>query len=215
MFDLAQLQIEVIKPSSETPIPTANFKGREAEFERIHNHLNPDNMGQKVVVLWGLPGFGKTQLAIHYKLKFQKCYSCVLWADASYPGSMRDSYFEIAQNIDKSLTSVREEQFVSVVRQWLSRATNSKWLLILDGYDSDYFDIRPFLPGGECRHGSLILTTIRSKIADPFNALSVQIDRIDENAGTKILLSKMRIKSPEQNGLFTLKLKKPSTDFVI
>src|SRR5438876_746441 len=79
---------ELMDFHSETPIATTNFKGRDSELQQMDDYLNIHHSGQRVVVLWGLPGFGKTQLALRYRDQNEKKYKCTMWADASSPGSM-------------------------------------------------------------------------------------------------------------------------------
>jgi tRNA uridine 5-carbamoylmethylation protein Kti12 len=119
--------------------------GRVSELQQINHYFDVHHPGQRVVVLWGLPGFGKTQLALRYKNQNEKQYKCTMWADASSLGSMRDSFLAIAEEMDSRVTLMSEERRVILaVKQWLKAKTNGEWLLILDGYDNESFDIRPF-----------------------------------------------------------------------
>jgi len=158
----------------------------------MHDHLDIHHHGQKIVVLWGFPGFGKTQLALRYRNQNEKQYKCTMWADASSPGSMRDSFLAIAQEMDNTITPISEERRVlPAVKRWVNKNTNGNWLLILDGYDNDSFDIRPFFPSQHT--GRVIVTTVWSKITIGLDAHGIEVQGIDKSAGAELLSQKANI----------------------
>jgi hypothetical protein len=85
---------------------------------------------------------------------------------------------------------------MSAVKQWVKRKTNGEWLLILDGYDNDSFDIRQFFPSQDT--GRVIVTTVRSKIAPGLDAQGIEVKGINESAGAELLLQKAHIPAREQ-----------------
>ncbi len=195
-FDFATL-------SSVTPSPNPKFQGREAELNKMHDSLSARDTSQHIVALWGLPGFGKTQLAIQYKLKYRGCYSFVLWADASFPGSIRESLCYLAKQVDGSARSADEEhELIMIAKKFLASPKSGDWLFVFDGYDSDYFDIREFLLVQDSSRGKYIITTIKEKIALSFDGCEVEVHGVADDIGAQILLSGMRLKSPQGNGRF-------------
>lgn len=165
----------------------------------MHDYLDVHHPGQRVAVLWGLPGFGKTQLALRYKNQNEKQYKCTMWADASSPGSMRDSFLAIAQEMDSTITLLSEERrVISAVKQWLKKRTDGEWLLILDGYDNESFDIRRFFPSQD--NGRVVVTTVSSKIALGLDARGIEVKGIDESLGVELLLQKAQLPAREQCG---------------
>jgi hypothetical protein len=122
-----------------------------------------------------------------------------MWADASSLGSMRDSFLAIAEEMDSRVTLMSEERRVILaVKQWLKEKTNGEWLLILDGYDNESFDIRPFFPSQD--NGRVLVTTVRSKIALGLDAKGIEVKGIDESAGAELLLQKAHLPDREQCG---------------
>jgi len=136
---------------------------------------------RSVVVLHGLGGIGKTQLAIAYTRQHKAKYSAVFWLNANDRDALTLSFFGIAKQILRShpsagmLASVdlegNPEKVVDAVKLWLGVSKNTRWLLIYDNYDNPKFpgntdiaavDIRPFLP--ECDHGSVVITTRSSQV---------------------------------------------------
>lgn len=60
-----------------------HFVGRQSDVSSIERALLPfDKQQRKVVVIHGLGGIGKTQLAIHYATLFREHYTTVLWFNA-------------------------------------------------------------------------------------------------------------------------------------
>ena len=175
----------------------SKFYGRENELKEMHDFLNPKVPGRKMVVIWGLPGFGKTQLAIHYQSILKNEYSHVIWADASSLGTIQHSFLDVARQIDQTLAAGTDiTRAVSTVKRFLAKPDSGRWLMILDSYDNDSFDIRTFFPSGGMWSGSLLVTSVRSKMAYHLDARSIEVKGLDENAGREILFHQKRIVSP-------------------
>ena len=78
------------------------FTGRDRELATIHETLRcPDEplSDQRIMVLHGLGGIGKTQLAIQYAYIHQKEYASVWWVNASTNETLSQSFLEIAQQL--------------------------------------------------------------------------------------------------------------------
>ena len=79
-----------------------NFTGRDRELADIHNTLHSANAttsDQRVMVLHGLGGIGKTQLAIQYAYIHQKDYTSVWWVNASTTQTLSQGFLGIAQQL--------------------------------------------------------------------------------------------------------------------
>ena len=79
-----------------------NFTGRDRELAEIHEALHfSDTLlsVQKILVLHGLGGIGKTQLAIQYAYSHQKDYTSVWWVNASTTQTLSESFLGIAQRL--------------------------------------------------------------------------------------------------------------------
>lgn len=135
-----------------------------------------------MVAISGLGGIGKTQLSLRFARQYHQRYSAVIWLNASNDVTLKAGYVSLAQQIrrhdkqhegrqDEVMEQMDEEQTVQVVRQWLSKAKNKTWLLILDNYDdpqlpgirsSTEYDIRTYFPYST--QGSILITTRSSRI---------------------------------------------------
>ncbi|EUC40595.1 hypothetical protein COCMIDRAFT_68666, partial [Bipolaris oryzae ATCC 44560] len=131
---------------------------------------------QKVVVVHGLGGIGKTQLAVEFAREHQDHFSAVFWIDGSSEASLKHSFVDIVQRLPRgeltadgvqmiSQTVVEANVAVRECEQWLSISSNSHWLLIIDNVNCDYSDrdeslaynVKDYFPNAD--HGSILITT--------------------------------------------------------
>ncbi|RMZ81359.1 hypothetical protein DV738_g2165, partial [Chaetothyriales sp. CBS 135597] len=161
----------------------AQFVAREGELAEMHRLLH-GHKSRSAVVLHGLGGIGKTQLAIEYARRHKEKYTAVFWLNANDEDSLKSSFRDIAQHIleeqkGKPSTSVLAsidldenlDQVVEAVKAWLNLGRNTRWLMIYDNYDNprtpgnldrSAVDIRKFLPRAD--HGSIIITTRSAQV---------------------------------------------------
>ena len=156
------------------------FVAREKELLRMHELLYGYSNRTRVV-LYGLGGIGKTQLAIEYIRRHQEKYTAIFWLNANDQDSLRLSFRDIAQQVLKdhpsnSLLAGVDlddlDQVVYAVKAWLDLQKNTRWLMIYDNYDNpktpgnldpSAVDLRQFLPQSD--HGSIIITTRSSRVS--------------------------------------------------
>jgi hypothetical protein len=144
--------------------------------------LQQYNRRQKIFVLHGLGGIGKTQLAVDFARRHHRRFSSVFWLDGRSEDSLKRSIANCANRIPEGQISEKSRNYISsgegnidtVVTElmdWLERPNNTNWLLIFDNVDRDYqqhnpepgaYDISRYLPGD---HGSVLITTRLSQLA--------------------------------------------------
>jgi hypothetical protein len=146
----------------------------------MHRQLNGDG-SRRTVVLHGLGGIGKTQLAITYAKRYKDSYSAVLWLNIKDENSLKQSFAKIAKQILREhplasgLNSVDIkgdlDEVIEAVKSWLSLPNNTRWLMIYDNYDNPKLpsntdpaavNIQKFPP--ESYQGSIIVTTRSSQV---------------------------------------------------
>jgi ATP/maltotriose-dependent transcriptional regulator MalT len=156
------------------------FVARQEELAEMHRLLHGEN-SRSIIVLHGLGGIGKTQLAIKYLKRHKAKYTAIFWINASDQDSLKLSFVEVARQILRNfpqatgLACVESESsldnVVDAVKGWLRIRTNTRWLIIYDNYDNPKLpngtdrtaiNIRLFLP--ECDHGSIIITTRSAQV---------------------------------------------------
>ena len=79
--------------------PSKNFVGRQKEINIIHEtFIRSKVLPKRMVVLTGMPGIGKTQIARKYADEYQRCYDYIVWIDASF-NALKDSLKDFAHTI--------------------------------------------------------------------------------------------------------------------
>lgn len=217
-MNLSSTDLNVVAPTesiqSRIRIPKAELFGRSRELDDLCRFLRPETAARKGVVIWGLSGYGKTQLVIHYVHEFRTLYSSLLWIDASSKDSFDRSFEEIAFQLlrldprqtmmtDSSTPDARHNTAVDNVMHWLSQDTNKSWLMVFDSVDSvdsvEELDIRKYIP--ECGHDSLIITTTLSDLYSPLKFHGIELEGVDDLAGSKILLKSLENVLPSQSSM--------------
>jgi hypothetical protein len=156
-----------------------HFVAREEELAEIHEILSGDG-GRRTLVLHGLGGIGKTQIAITYAKRHKDNYSAIFWLNTKDEDSLKQSFARVAKQILRECPSARQLgsvdmkenlEVIEAVKSWLSLPNNARWLMIYDNYDNPKLagdtdptavDIRQFLP--EAYQGHVIITTRSSQV---------------------------------------------------
>lgn len=170
----------VIKPD--------DFVGRIAEIEAIDNILQSDDAcaEPKRVVLGGIGGVGKTQLAIAYARRHKQTYASVIWLNATSKSTLSASIRSISSAIvvAEDLEKLNDEQVLARFRGWLSHPENTTWLLIFDNYDDpDLYDLDDFCPS--IGRGSIIITT---RLPEPLVGHQVRVHYLAESSDSLDIL---------------------------
>jgi hypothetical protein len=152
---------------------------REDELREIHKALSGDG-SRHAVVLYGLGGIGKTQLAITYAKRHKDNYSAIFWLNIKDEDSLKQSFANVAKQILRAYPSARWlstvnmknlDNVIDAVKAWLGLPYNTRWLVIYDNYDNPKLvsnkdpaavDITKFLP--EVYQGSVLITTRSSEV---------------------------------------------------
>ncbi|KAF2677607.1 HET-domain-containing protein [Lentithecium fluviatile CBS 122367] len=174
----------------------AQFVAREEELLKMHELLH-GHSNRSAVVLHGLGGIGKTQLAIQYIKRHKEKHTAIFWLNANDQDSLRLSFHGIAQQILKHHPQTRVlgevdlegdlDRVVSAVKVWLDLPDNTRWLMIYDNYDNprtsnasdgSTVDIRRYLP--ESDQGSVIITTRSARVTQGRRLHVQKLTRLEE-----------------------------------
>ncbi|KAF2732394.1 HET-domain-containing protein, partial [Polyplosphaeria fusca] len=191
----------------------AQFVAREEELSKMHELLY-GHSSRAAVVLHGLGGIGKTQLAVEYVRRHKEKHTAIFWLNANDDDSLQLSFRGIAQQVLQChpSTSVLSDvdlegdlnRVVSAVKAWLDLQGNARWLLIYDNYDNPRLsknsdrstvDIRPYLP--ESDHGSIIITTRSARVTQGQRLHVQKLTAVDD--GLKILANTSRREDVEND----------------
>lgn len=195
-----------------------NFVGREFEMSLLDKWFT-DSKGNEevgVVILHGLGGVGKTQVAQEYAYRRRTKFSSVFWFDGSSEGtllqSMRRAALAVKTHYEvyglgtgkydflsqfpkpaSGQTAIDTEEGPKLVAHflhWLSSPHNQRWLLIFDNVDDlESFDWTRYLP--KTQWGSVLLTSRRSDLA--LNWRAIQIEPMHREDAVKLLEESSRI----------------------
>jgi len=150
---------------------TERFVGRQEELAEIHKTLSDDDT-RRTVVLNGLGGIGKTQIAIEYAKRHRAHYSAIFWLKSENEDSLKQSFAKVARRILQEHPSASQlrsanddgslDEVVDAVKRWLDHPRNTRWLVVYDNYDDQAVDIHRFLP--LAYHGSILITTRSAQV---------------------------------------------------
>jgi hypothetical protein len=169
-------------PFSLSGVPEVQtFIGRQKELTDIGEALQGDGSRRRVVLLQGLGGIGKTQLAVSYLKKHADNYSAIVWLDAKTEDALKQSftitakrlhrYHPASELLRKAMESKDIDESVENIKEWFSAEGNHRWLLVFDNVDNpklpglddpEAYDIESYFP--ETHQGSIIVTTRSSRL---------------------------------------------------
>ena len=160
---------------------------------------------QKVFILHGLGGIGKTQLAVEFARLYHCRFSSVFWLDGRSEDSLKRSVASCARRIPEGQISETSKTYstggngdlgavVREVMDWLAQPDNADWLLIIDNVDREYnprnpdpnaYDVKRYLSGAD--HGAVLITTRLAKLEQLGD--SQQLGKVDRDQAEAIFQS--------------------------
>ncbi|KAG9196814.1 hypothetical protein G6514_004066, partial [Epicoccum nigrum] len=183
------------------------FVDRPAEMEKLEQALLPShktNGRQKIHVMHGLGGMGKTQLVVEFVRRHHQRFSAVLWLDGRSEDSLKRSIAGCAGRIPSGQipeasrgyvtdSGVDVNTVVKDVMGWLARPDNGAWLLIFDNVDREHsrqggdpeaYDVKRYLSGAD--HGSVLITTRLAKLGQ-LDETPQRLGKVDDEQAQAIL----------------------------
>ncbi|PWI64992.1 hypothetical protein PCL_08351 [Purpureocillium lilacinum] len=183
--------------------PVTTYVPRESLSSQIRDKLqSPDTGRRKLVVLAGLAGCGKSQLALDYIQQVHSSYDATIWMDARTSEALERDFVSLHQTIyqGQSLASVNPISAgaaLNAVKAWFSRQHGS-CLIVFDGADnvddeqsSRYIDIKKYLPNAPKLH--LIITSRSSSAMDMSPLGGVTVGMMEPQQAVEIFLRNSRL----------------------
>ena len=173
------------------------------EMEKLEHALLPQSQScrQKVFVLHGLGGMGKTQLAVEFARLHHRRFSFVFWLDGRNEASLKRSVASCASRIPEGQISETSrthyadgngdlDRVVKEVMNWLRQPRNTDWLFIIDNVDREYdpdnedtYDVTHYFSGAD--HGAVLITTRLANLEQLGD--SQQLKKVDRHQAEAIL----------------------------
>ncbi|KFY48968.1 hypothetical protein V495_00865, partial [Pseudogymnoascus sp. VKM F-4514 (FW-929)] len=124
-------------PRSTVPFDRdTNFVGRKDALAALELRFCQSNSHNRIVLV-GLGGVGKSQIAIEYsyRLRVKDPQIWVFWVYASTAERFEQAYRSIATELELPGADDPKTDVFGLVSRWLSNVDNGRWLLILDNAD--------------------------------------------------------------------------------
>jgi hypothetical protein len=169
------------------PSRLPDFVGRAAWLDRLHQSLTRDDrIG--VVAIQGLPGVGKTQLAVEYAYRHADSYDLVWWVpcDTAEAAKCAMDDLAVAAGVPDMARGLDGGDYAGLFELLRRRQRFARWLLIFDnaGEPEVIRDLIPPLPGD-------VLITTRSSRWERSGEM-LELDVFDRGESIEFLRHRMR-----------------------
>lgn len=157
------------------------FVGRVKELGEIKVAFQDNGSHRRIVLLQGLGGIGKTQLAVTFIKQQRDNFSAIFWLDGRNEEILKQSFTNMAKRLydqhptsalmAKAAESEDPDEIVEAMKRWLSIKGNTEWLLVFDDIDNpklpgiedpQAYKIDSYFP--EAHQGSILVTTRSSRL---------------------------------------------------
>ncbi|KAF7342698.1 Nephrocystin-3 [Mycena sanguinolenta] len=161
------------------PPPSRIFQRRKDILDKMH-YFFTSNMGvQKIYLLHGLGGAGKTQIALKFVKEFRSNFSDVFFIDTSSIAAIDTGFKNIA--VMKHFGNSQQDALL-----WLA-SNILEWLLVFDNADDPNINLQVFIP--ECDHGNIIITSRNPELCVHAGSDSLVSDMEEQDAVSLLLKS--------------------------
>jgi len=188
-----------------------SFIGRKDILDKLRKYFDSESASQRIFVLHGLGGAGKSQLAFKFieesKDKRYTNWSNKLNSQLLTTLSFSDIFYVDATSEDTIQTDLEAiapgntKRTVEASLRWLASQTDRNWLLVFDNADNVDLKLKQYFPS--CSSGNILITTRNRELRhytakdadadvkgmdleDAKNLLLVQ-SRAENNGGNQVL----------------------------
>ncbi|KAM0189232.1 hypothetical protein ACHAPC_003237 [Botrytis cinerea] len=170
----------------------SGFIGREDILEKIEKGLSSESE-PRIVVLRGLGGQGKTQIALEYCHRARKNnIRAIFWIDATSESTVNKDFKSVLERIRSPADSTQDDQVVTSVLNRL-RDWGEPWLIVFDNHDDpSSFHLLDFMPSGQ--YGRILITSRHADTA--FLAEGdhdIELHGLPENDACSLLIKQSRV----------------------
>ncbi len=137
-----------------------HFVGRDEDMERLRDRFAGRAETRAVLTVGGVPGVGKSELALEYAHRFAGDYDLVWWVPSGDEQSVLVSLAQLAARLDPAGST--NFGTTAGLERLADHADYRRFLLIYDNV-ADQSDLRELLPA---RRGHVIITSSEAAAAD-------------------------------------------------
>ncbi|KAF8599742.1 FabD lysophospholipase-like protein, partial [Ceratobasidium sp. AG-I] len=155
MVPVEQLSECVSKPVKKRsgavrcPPPSRAFTGRVDIINHMRAYFSTDCQTQRLFVLHGLGGAGKTQLALSFIHRHKHFFSDIFYVDATSRDTIAAGLKELAIYVEAGDTQQH-------ALKWLA-SQEDQWMLLYNNADNPEINLHEYFP--ICAHGNILITT--------------------------------------------------------
>ena len=209
-------------PINDAPlgILTAHFTGRKSELAKIRSMLTPrqDNTPAQCAIV-GMPGLGKTQLALKHTLEVfdQARGPIVFWTSAATTEKLAQGLckiLDLVDHVDRDHTDQNVK--LSAAQRWLEGTGHDfplPWLLVLDNVNEESVPfLREHLPRTNGR--GAMLFTMRSidvasaLVTSDLNQGILELEVLSPADASNLLLAELQASKPNETASQIVKAEK-------
>ncbi|PVF99297.1 hypothetical protein CPB86DRAFT_796703 [Serendipita vermifera] len=149
---------------------------------------------QRIMVISGLGGCGKTQLVAKLAHEYGDKYEHIFFIDGSSLTSLRADLIARVRSVSSEYSEVMFKEAMS----FLCNPAQPNWLIIYDNVEDVGLDMTPYLP--QCNHGSIIITTRNHSLGTlaTDKSLHISLDVMSPAEATKAILKSARLEQSEK-----------------
>ena len=199
-------------PINDAPlgILTAHFTGRQSELVKIRSMLTPrsDNLPARCAIV-GMPGLGKTQLALKYTLEVfdQARGPIIFWTSGATTEKLAQGLCKILDIVDHvDRDHIDQNVRFSAAQRWLEGTGHDfplSWLLVLDNVNEESVPfLREHLPRSN-GHGTILFTMRSIDVASALvisdlNQGILELEVLSPADASNLLLAELRTSKPDE-----------------
>ena len=195
-----------------------NFVGQELILDNLIHFSNLSDKATMRLVLYGLGGVGKTQIALAHAYQYRQQYPehSIFWIHASDIDQLHESLRGIAAHCRISRIDDTTAIMLDRLRRWLFERSNGHWLMVIDNADNAGIFSNPlhdsqlgaqsvqtpsttglehYIP--TCAHGKIIITTNNKAAAETFAKHIIEVRPLNRYNSVALLRKHLALKTTD------------------
>ncbi|KUJ07233.1 uncharacterized protein LY89DRAFT_790008 [Mollisia scopiformis] len=195
---------DTLEPTNYFLVPNgrlvSEFVGRTDILEKIESgFLAPFRRGSRIVVLHGLGGQGKTQIALEICRRAKaKGTNAIFWVDASSAHTVKKSFKTIAEATKRPHEHVPDDAIDMILSKFGDWPLS--WIMVFDNYDDvrGFDDIGDLIPNGA--NGCVLITSRNSESSQLASTsdCSIELLGLSEKDALEVLFNNAKQQANEK-----------------